>query len=227
MKCWNCGAEVSDESEQCGKCGYNLPGHSGKEAGDDDLPSFFKDAIVSPWKSIGRPYRLKTAFTALSITAAVLLAVGVWQMVAEDSDPFPGLQFVITLIPSLFFLALSFVIFYILTLLFQEMVTREIKGGRQVFIDFTKTMILLYGVYILFALTITSLPENMRPVFWFVIYFLTISVPVFITVKYAGHDNAKFNISLSVLIYYVVIHIPIFGLAFLIFYIKCFIWGIG
>lgn len=77
--------------------------------------------------------------------------------------------------------------------MFQGIVTKKIEDWKQVFIDFSKTMFLLYLVYILFTVTIMNLPDNVELILCLIIYFLTISVPVFITVRYAGNGNAIFS----------------------------------
>ncbi|WP_462420318.1 hypothetical protein [Salinicoccus sp. Marseille-QA3877] len=76
--------------------------------------------------------------------------------------------------------------------MFQGIVTKKIEDWKQVFIDFSKTMFLLYLVYILFTVTIMNLPDNVELILCLIIYFLTISVTVFITVRYAGNGNAIF-----------------------------------
>ncbi|WP_462420317.1 hypothetical protein [Salinicoccus sp. Marseille-QA3877] len=53
MKCRNCDAEVFEGNKYCNECGHDLVDDNKKEAKDEGFPPFIKNAIASPWKSIG------------------------------------------------------------------------------------------------------------------------------------------------------------------------------
>lgn len=81
MKCLNCNAEVFEGETHSQSCEYYL-----MEDTQEGILAFIKDAIGLPWKSIGSPYRLKTALSAVGLMLATLLTVGVTQIMSESGD---------------------------------------------------------------------------------------------------------------------------------------------
>ena len=108
MKCPNCHAEVSEDKTNCGSCEYSLV-----EGDQDEVGAFIRDAITSPWKSIGRPHSIKAALISVGVMAAVFAAFGIMHLSGGYSDSgFAGLEIVFAVIPSFILLSILFLFGY-------------------------------------------------------------------------------------------------------------------
>lgn len=213
MKCPNCNAEIFDGSEQCQQCGHHLSNAGMDEEEHDffeEMLHFFKSGVLSPGKSIGRPYGMPTALIAVILLLSTLsLILVIRLMTAFDNPPPPGSTplrpLVMTFIVFFIILAVIFLIYFGITYLMSSIILKESRHWKQVFIDFSLVAVVLNILYILFALSVEVLPSVIGLLSILIGFILSISAPIYVVFKYAQTNEVKLSIHYLMLVYYVII----------------------
>lgn len=213
MKRPNCNAEIFDGSEQCQQCGHHLSNAGMDEEEHDffeEMLHFFKSAVLSPGKSIGRPFHVSTAIISVGLLLSTLSLILVLRMMtAFDSPappgPTPMMPLVITFIVLFLILAVVFLIYFVLTHLMNRIILKESRHWKHVFTDFSLLAVVLNILYILFALSVEVLPSVIGLLSILIGFILSISAPIYVVFKYAQTNEVKLSIHYLMLVYYVII----------------------
>jgi len=182
----------------------------GKSDFFEEMISFFKSAVLSPGKSIGKPYSMPTALTAVILLLSTLSFILVIRlMTAFDSPSPPGptplMPLVMTFIVFFIILAVVFSIYFGITYLMSSIILKESRRPKQVFSDFSLVEVVLNILYILFAISVEVLPSAIGLLSILTGFILSISAPIYVVFKYAQKNEIKFSIHYMMLVYYVII----------------------
>ncbi len=174
-----------------------------------EVTSFFKDAVLSPGKSIGRPYDTSVVAGTvglLLLIASLITFIQMRSVLGDIAVPFS------TLFEYLIGLAIMFGVFFGITYLLLTIVIRQNKHWKNVFSDYSIPAVIVFSLFILASLLNLITLYEIGFIVGLVAILLFITIPVYILLRYAENNNVKFDSFYALIIYYV--------LAAIVFYIM-------
>ena len=191
---------------------YNSPAGQGNEKAKtyfSEVLSFFKDAVLSPGRSIGRRYDISIVAGTVGLLLLIGSLITFIQMRSALGDvvvPFS------TLFEYLIAMVILFGVFFGITYLLILIVIRESKHWKDVFNDFSIPAIIVFTLFILASLLNLITLYEIGFLVSLIGFLLFITEPVYILLRYAENNNVKFDSFYALIIYYV--------LAAIVFYIM-------
>lgn len=166
-----------------------------------ELVTFFKDAMLSPWKSIGEKYNAGTASAAVILSmviASVLSFVHLRVLYGEYVIFSTAYVFMILMV-------LLFLIILGITYVMNKIVVRDSRSLKQVFIDVAGLGIAVIILYMVMLLLSSLIPYQLGILILLVFNLLMISVPVCILSNYARKHGMRINVYLVSAVYYIIV----------------------
>lgn len=171
--------------------------------------SFFKDALLSPGRSVGRPYDVSIVagtIGLLLLIGSLITFVQLRSALGNVVVPFS------TLFEYLIAMIILFGIFFGITYLLVLIVIRESRHWKDVFNDFSIPAVIVFTLFILASLLNLITLYELGVLVSLIGFLLFITAPVYILLRYAENNNVKFDSFYALIIYY--------ALAAIVFYIM-------
>lgn len=191
---------------------YNSSSNQGNEKAKTyftEVLSFYKGAVLSPGRSIGRRYDISIVAGTVGLLLLIGSLITFVQMRSALGDviiPFS------TLFEYLIAMIILFGVFFGITYLLVLIVIRESKHWKDVFNDFSVPAVIVFTLFILASLLNLITLYELGFLVSLVAFLLFITAPVYIFLRYAENNNVKFDSFYALIIYY--------ALAAIVFYIM-------
>lgn len=182
---------------------YNGTASQGSEKAKSyftDVLSFFREAALSPGKSIGNTYNIQVVAGTVGLLILISSLITFIQMRSVLGDvavPFS------TLFEYLIAMVILFGVFFGITYLLLLIVIRESKHWKNVFNDFSIPAVIVFSLFILASLLNLITLYEIGFLVSLIGFLLFITTPVYILLRYAENNNVKFDSFYALIIYYV------------------------
>lgn len=165
------------------------------------MMTFFKDAILSPWKSTGERKDAGIALGAivLSMIAASLMTFIHLRILYGEYVLFS------TAYVFMILMVLLFLIFLGMTYVMNKIAVRESRSLKQVFSDVSGLGVGVIVLYMVMILLFSFVPYQLGLIVLLIFNLLMISVPVYILFNYAGKHGTRINVYIASAVYYIIV----------------------
>lgn len=191
---------------------YNASTGQGSERAKtyfSEVFSFYKDAVLSPGRSIGRGYDISIVAGTVGLLMLIGSIIAFIQMRSALGDVVVPIS---SLFEYIFIMLIVFGIFFGITYLLILIVIRESKHWKEIFSDFSIPAVIVFSLFVFASLLNLITLYEIGFLVSLIAFLLFITTPVYILLRYAENNNVKFDSFYALIVYYV--------LAAIVFYIT-------